>query len=94
MVWPGANNQLDYCTVPDIQKYYLDGSYNDLMVTVLGLVVYLLQVTKSLTAGILFREVNVQSKNDVQLIFKSESVHKQYHTQYVYQGSGGVGHTN
>jgi hypothetical protein len=49
MVWPGANNQLDYCTVPDIQKYYLDGSYNDLMVTVLGLVVYLLQVTKSLT---------------------------------------------
>jgi hypothetical protein len=46
----------------------------DLMVTVLGLVVYLLQVTKSLTAGILFREVNAQSKNDVQLIFKSESV--------------------
>jgi hypothetical protein len=36
-------------------------------------------------------EVNVQSKNDVQLIFKSESVHKQYHTQYVYQGSGGGG---
>jgi hypothetical protein len=26
MVWPGANNQLDYKTVPDIQKYYLDGS--------------------------------------------------------------------
>ena len=26
MVWPGANNQLDYNTVPDIQKYYLDGS--------------------------------------------------------------------
>jgi hypothetical protein len=26
MVWPGANNQLDYYTVPDIQKYYLDGS--------------------------------------------------------------------
>ena len=26
MVWPGANNQLDYDTVPDIQKYYLDGS--------------------------------------------------------------------
>jgi hypothetical protein len=26
MVWPGANNQLDYSTVPDIQKYYLDGS--------------------------------------------------------------------
>jgi hypothetical protein len=24
MVWPGANNQLDYNTVPDIQKYYLD----------------------------------------------------------------------
>jgi hypothetical protein len=55
---------------------HLDGSYNDLMVTVLGLVVYLLQVTKSLTTGILFREVNAQSKNDVQLIFKSESVHK------------------
>ena len=65
MVWLGANNQLDYNTVPDIQKYYLDGSYNDLMVTVLGLVVYLLQVRKSLTASILFREVNVQSKNDV-----------------------------
>ena len=26
MVWPGANNQLDDNTVPDIQKYYLDGS--------------------------------------------------------------------
>jgi len=26
MVWPGANNLLDYYTVPDIQKYYLDGS--------------------------------------------------------------------
>jgi hypothetical protein len=26
MVWTGANNQLDYNTVPDIQKYYLDGS--------------------------------------------------------------------
>jgi hypothetical protein len=26
MVWPGANNQLDYNTVSDIQKYYLDGS--------------------------------------------------------------------
>ena len=26
LVWPGANNQLDYNTVPDIQKYYLDGS--------------------------------------------------------------------
>ncbi len=26
MVWPGAFNQLDYNTVPDIQKYYLDGS--------------------------------------------------------------------
>ena len=26
MVWPGANNQLDYNTVLDIQKYYLDGS--------------------------------------------------------------------
>ena len=26
MVWPGANNQLDFNTVPDIQKYYLDGS--------------------------------------------------------------------
>jgi hypothetical protein len=25
-VWPGANNQLDYKTLPDIQKYYLDGS--------------------------------------------------------------------
>jgi hypothetical protein len=22
MVWPSANNQLDYNTVPDIQKYY------------------------------------------------------------------------
>ena len=33
MVWPGANNQLDYKTVPDIQKYYLDGSKNDLMVS-------------------------------------------------------------
>ena len=26
MVWPCSNNQLDYNTVPDIQKYYLDGS--------------------------------------------------------------------
>jgi hypothetical protein len=26
MVWPGTNNQLDCNTVPDIQKYYLDGS--------------------------------------------------------------------
>jgi hypothetical protein len=26
MVWPGANIQLDYNTVPDIQKYYLDES--------------------------------------------------------------------
>ena len=26
MVWPSANNQLDYNTVSDIQKYYLDGS--------------------------------------------------------------------
>ena len=26
MVWPGANNQLDYNTVPYIQKYYLDGT--------------------------------------------------------------------
>jgi hypothetical protein len=24
MVWTGANNQLDYNTVPDIQKYYLE----------------------------------------------------------------------
>jgi hypothetical protein len=23
MVWPGANNQLDYNTVPDILKYYI-----------------------------------------------------------------------
>jgi hypothetical protein len=33
------------------------------------------------SADVTFGEVNVQSKNEVQLIFKTKSVHKQYHTK-------------
>ena len=39
MVWPGVNNQMDYNTVPDIQKYYLDGS-NIHIVLIIPLWVY------------------------------------------------------
>ena len=58
------------------------------MVAILGLV-YLIRVTKS--ADVPFGEVNVQSKTEVQLIFKTESVHKQYHTQNVEERIGGKG---
>jgi len=58
------------------------------MVAILGLV-YLIRVTKS--ADVPFGEVNVQSKTEVQLIFNTESVHKQYHTQNVEERIGGKG---
>lgn len=32
--------------------------------------------------------VNVQNINEVQMIFKTESVHKQYHTQNMKERSG------
>ena len=62
------------------------------MVAVLGLVVYLIRVRKS--ADVPFGEVNVQSKPEVQLIFKTESVHKQYHTQNVEERRGKRGLLN
>ena len=39
MVWPGANNQLDYNTVPDIQKYYLDGSNIILLIIIIIIII-------------------------------------------------------
>ena len=59
------------------------------MVAVLRLVVCLIRVRKS--ADVPFGEVNVQSKTEVQLIFKTESVHKQYYTQNVEERSRGKG---
>ena len=42
MVWPGANNQLDYNTVPDIQKYYLDGSNIILLIIIIIIIIIIL----------------------------------------------------
>ena len=46
------------------------------------------------SADVPFGEVNVQSKTEVQLIFKTESVHKQYHTQNVEERRGEMGANN